>query len=248
MTRVPTRIAYYEGLVDDTFRDDAEMREGFMAWAERHVAIWRSQEQDEAWIRLRIESARSCARLCQDMREAGLTPGQQRKRIREALLASHEGGADLYHLMLMRTGDSEPQHYGVTDDLVQRYTLRVLLHDREQRCQETFRRWADLPPEPFQEPDDVRIVRDLSGVEELQLQLALTNYKLHLLEQAQSATLEELMAQIDTWVAQARTSFIARYGFSPEEASVPFTPVTTAGPIDHDDYYAALRTTVEQPS
>jgi hypothetical protein len=182
------------------------------------------------------------------MREAGLTPGQQRKRIREALIASHEGGVDLYHLMLLRTGDQEPQHYGVTDDLVQRYTLRVLLHDTEQRCQEAFHRWADLPPEPFQEPDDIRVVRDLSGVEELQLQLALTNYKLQILQQAQSVTLEELIAAIDGWATQARTSFIARYGFSPEEASVPFTPVTTAGPVDHDDFYAALRATAEQPS
>jgi hypothetical protein len=248
MTHVPTRTAYYEGLVDETFRDDAEMREGFMAWAERHVPIWRSQGQDEAWIRLRIESARSCARLCQDMRGAGLTPGQQRKRIREALLASHEVDVDLYQLMLMRTGDQEPQHWGVTDDLVRRYTLRVLLHDTEQRCQETFHRWADLPPEPFQEPDDVRVVRDLSGVEELQLQLALTNYKLQILEQGHSVTLEELMAQIDAWATQARTSFIARNGFSPEEASVPFTPVTTAWPVDHDDYYASLRATAEQSS
>jgi hypothetical protein len=37
----------------------------------------------------------------------------------------------------------------VTDDLVQRYTLRVLLHDTEQRCHETFGRWAGLPPEPL---------------------------------------------------------------------------------------------------
>jgi hypothetical protein len=155
---------------------------------------------------------------------------------------------DLYQLMLMRTGDQEPQHWGVTDDLVQRYTLRVLLHDTEQRCQEAFHRWADLLPEPFLEPDDVRVVRDLSGVEELQLQLALTNYKLQILEQGHSVTLEELMALIDAWATQARTSFIARNGFSPEEASVPFTPVTTAGPVDHDDYYASLRATAEQPS
>ena len=91
-------------------------------------------------------------------------------------------------------------------------------------------------------------MRDLSGVEELQLQVALTNYKLQTLQDGRGVALDELLAQLDAFALQARTSFIARYGFSPEEASVPFIPVTTAGPVDHDDYYAALRAIAGPPS
>ena len=60
---------------------------------------------------------------------------------------------DLYQLMLLRTGDQEPQHWVRPGGcFVQRYTLRVLLHDTEQRCQETFHRWADLPPSRSRSP------------------------------------------------------------------------------------------------
>jgi hypothetical protein len=44
-----------------------------------------------------------------------------------------------------------------------------------------------------------------------------------------------------TWGQAARQDFLQKHGFLPEEATTPFTPVTVDGPLDHDEYYAALR-------
>lgn len=47
--------------------------------------------------------------------------------------------------------------------------------------------------------------------------------------------------RIDSWTKQARADFVARYGYKPEEATTPFTPVTVTGPIDHDAYIVMMR-------
>ena len=169
-TTLVTREQYVEMLIDDSLREASEMEVGFMSWCEHHVPMWRTQGYDETWIRLRIESAQITRSFHRTLKEQGLTMLE----IREELRKTYGDHPELYDLARER----ERLHPGLlryrgnTGDLRQRYTLRVLLYETDKLTYKKFCRWSGLPtPSPdvpfFEQPDSVRVVRDLSTVEEL---------------------------------------------------------------------------------
>jgi hypothetical protein len=135
------------------------------------------------------------------------------------------------------------RYLGNTGDLRQRYTLRVLIYDTEKRTYEKFYRWSGLPlPGPesvfLEQPDTVRVVRDLSTVEELEVMLAMSRYALHLFDAPENLTKDQIAQRMETHGKQLRATFIARHGYRPEDSTTPYVPVTIDGPQDHDAYYA----------
>ena len=236
-----TREQYIEMLIDASFRDASEMESGFMSWCERHVPTWREQGYDETWIRRRIEMAQNTRGLSSTLKQQGLTMLEMREELRKAYTARPE----LYDLARAR----ERLHPGLlryrgnTGDLRQRYTLRVMLYDTEKRTYEQFCRWSGLPvPGPesvfLEQPDAIRVVRDLSTVEELELALALSRYALHLFDAPEHLTADQIASLMEAYGKQLRESFLARYGYPPEDSATPYVPVTIEGPQDHDAYYA----------
>jgi hypothetical protein len=196
---------------------------------------------DETWLRQRIETAQITRGLHRQLKQKGLTILEIREELRKAYAAYPE----LYDL----ARDRERSHPGLlryrgnTGDLRQRYTLRVLLYETDKLTYEKFCRWGGLPmPDPesiFREqPDSVRLVRDLSTVEELEQALALSQHALHLLDAPESLTKDQLASLMEVHGKQLRATFIARYGYPPEDSTTPYVPVTLEGPQDHDAYYA----------
>jgi hypothetical protein len=217
------------------------MESGFLSWCERHVPTWRKLGYDETWIRQRIEAAQITRGLHRELKQKGLTILEIRGELRKAYAAYPE----LYDL----ARDRERSHPGLlryrgnTGDLRQRYALRVLLYETDKLTYEKFCRWGGLPmPDPesiFREqPDSVRVVRDLSTVEELEQALALSQHALHLLDAPESLTKDQLASLMEVHGKQLRATFIARYGYPPEDSTTPYVPVTLEGPQDHDAYYA----------
>jgi hypothetical protein len=98
--------------------------------------------------------------------------------------------------------------------------------------EELRKAYADHP----EQPDSVRVVRDLSTVEELELALALSRYALHLLDAPESLTKDQLASLMEAHGKQLRATFIARYGYPPKDSTTPYVPVTIEGPQDHDVY------------
>ena len=236
-----TREQYIEMLIDASFRDASEMESGFMSWCEQHVPTWRQQGYDETWIRQRIEMAQSTRGLHRTLKEQGLTMLE----IREELRKMYADDSELYDLARAR----ERLHPGLlryrgnTGDLRQRYTLRVMVYETEKLTYEKFCRWSGLPtPGPgsifLEQPDTVRVVRDLSTVEELELALALSRYALHLFDAPENVTKDQLASLMEAHGKQLRATFIARHGYPPEDSTTPYVPVTIDGPQDHDAYYA----------
>lgn len=131
---------------------------------------------------------------------------------------------------------------GNTDDLLQRYTLRVLVYEADKLTYQKFCTWGDIPfdpDEPFHEqPDAVRVVRDLSTVEELQLMLAMTRALGAIFDEPRTTTREETARLAQEQGKLLREQFIAQHGYKPEESTTPYVPVTIHGPEDHDEYYA----------
>jgi hypothetical protein len=217
------------------------MESGFLSWCERHVPTWRKLGYDETWIRQRIEAAQITRGLHRELKQKGLTILEIRGELRKAYAAYPE----LYDL----ARDRERSHPGLlryrgnTGDLRQRYTLRVLLYETDKLTYEKFCRWGGLPmPDPesiFREqPDSVRVVRDLSTVEELEQALALSQHALHLLDAPESLTKDQLASLMEVHGKQLRATFIARYGYPPEDSTTPYVPVTLEGPQAHAAYYA----------
>ena len=236
-----TREQYLEMLVDASCWDASEMGSGFMSWCERHVPIWRQQGYDETWIRQRIETAQITRGLHRALKEQGLTMLEMRDELRKAYAARPE----LYDLARERER-LQPgilRYRGNTGDLRQRYTLRVLLYDADKLAHEEFCRWSGLPvPGPesvfLEQPDHVRVVRDLSTVEELELALAMSSYALHLFDAPENLTKDQIAPLMEAHGKQLRATFIARHGYRPEDSTTPYVPVTIDGPQDHDAYYA----------
>ena len=202
---------------------------------------WRKLGYDEIWIRQRIETAQITRGLHRELKQKGLTILEIREELRKAY-ADHPELFDLarererIHPGLLR-------YRGNKGDLRQRYTLRVLLYETDKLTYEKLCRWGGLPvPDPesiFREhPDSVRVVRDLSTVEELELALALSRYALHLLDAPESLTKDQLASLLEAHGKQLRATFIVRYGFSPEDSTTPYVLVTIEGPQDHDVYNA----------
>ena len=239
--RLLTREQYIEMLIDSSFRDASALEAGFLSWCEHHVPIWRKQDYDETWIRQRIETAQSSRNLHRQLREQGLTMLE----IREELRTIYTARPQLYDLAKERA-HLQPgflRYRGNTSDLRQRYTLRVLLYETEKLAHEQFCRWGGLPvPDPdlvfLEQPDDLRVVRDLSTVEELEQMLALSRYTLHLLAVPEPLTKERITLRMEAYGKHLRAAFIATYGYQPEESATPYVPVTIDGPQDHDAYYA----------
>lgn len=236
-----TREQYIEMLIDASFRDASEMESGFLSWCERHVPSWRAQGHDETWIRQRIAMAQRTRGLHRTLREQGLTMLE----IREELRRAYADAPELYDLARARERlhPSLLRYRGNTGDLRQRYTLRVLLYETDKLTYEKFCRWRGLPvPSPesvFREqPDEARVVRDLSTVEELELMLAMSRYALHLFDAPEHRTKDQIASLMEAHGKQLRAAFIATRGYRPEDSATPYVPVTVDGPQDHDAYYA----------
>ncbi len=236
-----TREQYIEMLIDASFRDASEMESGFTSWCERHVPTWRKQEYDETWIRQRIETAQINRGLHRKLKEQGLTMLE----IRDALRKAYADYPELYDLAIERERiQPGPLRYrGNTGDLRQRYTLRVLIYETDKLAYEKFCRWSGLPvPSPdmifFEQPDTVRVVRDLSTVEELEMMLALSRYALQLFDTPENLTQDQIAPLMEAHGKQLRATFIAKHGYRPEDSTTPYVPVTIDGPQDHDAYYA----------
>jgi len=235
-----TREQYIEMLIDASFREASEMESGFTSWCERHVPTWRKLGCDETWIRQRIEMAQLTRGLHRTFKEQGLTMLEMREELRKAY-ADHP---ELYDLARER----ERLHPGLlryrgnTSDLRQRYTLRVMIYETDKLTYEKFCRWSGLPvPSPdmvfCEQPDAVRVVRDLSTVEELELALAMSRYALHLLDAPEHLTTDQIAPLMEAHGKRLRATFIATYGYRPEDSTTPYVPVTVDGPQDHDAYY-----------
>lgn len=244
MEEDPTLVTseqYVEMLIDDSFRDASEMESGFMSWCEHHVPTWRQQGYDEMWIRQRIEMAQSTRGLHRTFKEQGLTMLEIRDELRK-MYADHP---ELYDLA--REGERlRPgllRYRGNTGDLRQRSTLRIMIYETDKLASEKFCCWSGLPmPGPesvfFEQPDTVRVVRDLSTVEELELLLALSRYALHLFAAPENLTKDQIAPLMEAHGKHLRATFIAKHGYQPEDSTTPYVPVTIDGPQDHDAYYA----------
>ncbi len=170
-TRV-TREQNVEMLIDASCWDASEMESGFLSWCQRHVPTWRKQGYDETWIRQRIAMAQRTRELHRRLKQQGLTMLE----IREELRKMYADAPELYDLARARERIHPGllRYRGNTGGLRQRYTLRVLLDETDKLAYEQFCRWSGLPvPSPesvfYEQPDAVRVVRDLSTVEELEL-------------------------------------------------------------------------------
>jgi hypothetical protein len=180
-----TREQYMEMLIDASFKDAAEIELGFLSWCERHAPTWPEQGYDETWIRQRIEMAQISRGLHRKLKEQGLTM----LGIRDALRKAYADRPELYDLAIERERIQPGllRYRGNTGDLRQRYTLRVMIYETDKLAYEKFCRWSGLPvPSPdivfFEQPESVRVVRDLSTVEELEMMLAMSRYALQLFD------------------------------------------------------------------
>jgi hypothetical protein len=236
-----TREQYVEMLIDASFWDASEMESGFMSWCERHAPIWRKQGYAEPWIRQRIAMAQSTRGLHRTLKQRGLTMLEMREELRKM----YANAPELYDLARERARLRPGLlHYrGNTGDLRQRYTLRVLIYETDKRAYEKFCRWSGLPvPDPesvfFEQPDQVRVVRDLSTVEALELALAMSRYALHLFDAPEHLTRDQIAPLMEAHGKQLRATFFVTHGYRPEDSTTPYVPVTIDGPQDHDAYYA----------
>jgi hypothetical protein len=136
--------------------------------------------------------------------------------IRDELHKAYAAHPAPYDLARVR----EPLHPGLlryrgnTGDLRQRYTLRVMIYETEKLTFEKFCRWCGLSVPGswsafFEQPDHIRVVRDLSIVEELQLILAISRYALHLFEAPEHFPKDQIAPLIEAHGKQLHATFIA---------------------------------------
>jgi hypothetical protein len=189
----------------------------------------------------RIETAQITRGLHRTLKEQGLTVLEMREKLR----TSYADHPQLYDLARERARlhPGLLRYRGNTGDLRQRSTLRVLIYETDKLAYEQFCRWGGLPvpgPESVfcEQPDTIRVVRDLSTVEELELALALSRYALHLFDAPQHLTRDQIAPLMEEHGKHLRAIFIARHGYPPEDSTTPYVPVTIDGPQDHEAYYA----------
>ncbi len=235
-----TREQYVELLIDASFGEASEMESGFTSWCERHVPNWRKQGYDETWIRQRIDTAQITRGLHRSLKEQGLTMLE----IRDELRKTYADHPELYDLARERERIQPGllRYRGNSGDLRQRYSLRVIVYETEKLTFEKFCRWSGLPvPDPasvfFEQSDHVRVVRDLSTVEELELMLAMSRYALHLFDAPENLAQDQIAPLMEAHGKELRATFIAKHGYRPEDSTTPYVPVTIDGPQDHDAYY-----------
>jgi hypothetical protein len=169
--------------------------------------------------------------------------GYDYEQRRQVLREMYEDASELYDLALERERQQPEPGFiltnGNTSDIIQRYTLRVMIYEADKLAYAKHCIWADLPPEaPFHEDDHLRVVRDLSTVEELELGLALARHLIRCYESPVKLTSEQMALGAEDYGRKLRGEFIAKYGYKPEESSTPYIPVTIDGPQDHRAYYA----------
>ena len=229
-----TREQYVEMLLDASFRDASEMELGFASWCQQRVSLWRERGDDEQWIRQRVESAQISRSLHRHLKEKGLTMLE----IREELRKTYAKSPELYTMAREHHPDLLRYRWNAWD-LRQRYTLRIMTYETDKLAYEKFCRRSRQPDQVFfEQPDEIRVVRDLSTVEELGMALALCRYLLQLLGVLESLTSEHIASRMEAYGKQLRTTFITTYGYPPEDSATPYVPVTIEGPQDHDVYYA----------
>jgi len=240
-TTLVTREQYIEILIEESLREASEMEAGFKCWCEHHVPIWRSRGYDENWVRQRIETAQSTRRLHRTLKEQGLTMLE----ICEELRKTYTDAPELYDLAVERERrqPGSLRYHGNTSDLRQRSTLRVLIYETDKLTYEKFCHWSGLPaPKPdvpfFEQPDTLRVVRDLSTVEELEMMLAMSRYALHLFDAPENLTNTQIASLMEAHGKHLRSIFLSTYKYQPEDSATPYVPVTIDGPQDHDIYYA----------
>ncbi len=229
-----SREAYVELLAEASLREADEMELGFGAWCESHVPAWRQMGRDETWIRQRIESAQSTRKLHEAMKARGLTREQRRQSLRELYAQMPE----LYDLMIEREqadGDVTMIR-GTIDDVLQRYTLRILVYEADKANYARFCRWAGRPAKEFHETAEQRVIRDLSTCEELELALAMARHLAECLDAPIRMSALAIEQSTEVFGARLRAAFIERYGYKPEQSTTPPIPVTIDGPIDPDLY------------
>ncbi len=236
-----TREQYIEMLIEESLREASEMEASFMGWCEQHVPMWRSRGYDEHWVRQRIEAAQSTRRLHHTLKEQGLTLLE----ICEELRKTYANAPELYDLAVERERrhPGSLRYRGNTSDLRQRYTLRILVYETDKLAYEKFCSWRGLPvPHPdapfLEQPDSIRVVRDLSTVEELEMMLAMSRYALHLFDAPENLTNDQIASLMEAHGKHLRAIFLSTYKYQPEDSTTPYVPVTIDGPQDHDVYYA----------
>ena len=228
-------------LIEESLQEASEMEAGFLSWCEQHAPIWRARGYDEHWVRQRIEAAQSTRRLHRTLKEQGLTILE----ICEELRKTYTDTPELYDLAIER----ERRHPGSlcyrgnTTDLRQRSTLRVLIYETDKLVYEKFCMWRGLPaPNPdvpfFEQPDNIRVIRDLSTVEELDMMLAMCRYALHLFDAPENLAYNQVASLMEAHGKHLRTIFLSTHKYQPEDSTTPYVPVTIDGPQDHDVYYA----------
>ncbi len=229
---------YIEMLIDASFRDASEMESGFVSWCEHHIPVWRKQGYGEIWIRQRIETAQISRGLHRQLKQQGLTMLEIRDELRKTYVEYPE----LYAIARERHPDLL-RYRGNSSDLRQRHTLRIMIYEADKQAYEKFCHWGGLPaPDPevifFEQPDSIRVVRDLSTIEELELMLAMCRYVHQLFDMRENLTHDQIASLMEAHGKQLRTIFIAKHGYQPEDSATPYVPVTIDGPQDHDVYYA----------
>ncbi len=131
---------------------------------------------------------------------------------------------------------------GTTEDLLQRYTLRVMVYEANRAAFNAVEEWAGRsPPRPFAEDPTHTGIRDFSTVEELNLALQLQHFIQLCCEIRPKLTQKQISQRIDVFAKGERAAFIARYGYKPEESTVPRIPVTSEGPVDPEAYRQRLK-------
>lgn len=240
-TTLVTRKQYIEMLIEESLREASEMEAGFMSWSEHHVPMWLSQGHGENWVRQRIETAQSTRRLHRTFKEQGMTMLEICEELRDIYTDTPE----LYDLAVERERrqPGSLRYRGNTSDLRQRYTLRVLIYETDRLAYEKFCSSRGLPaPNPnvpfLEQPDSIRVVRDLSTVEELEMMLAMSRYALNLFNASENLTNDQIASLMQTHGQHLRAIFFSTYNYQPEDSTTPYIPVTIDGPQDHEIYYA----------
>ncbi len=236
-----THEQYVDMLIDTSFREAAEMESGFMVWCAQHVPIWRKLGHDETWIRLRVATAQRTHGLHRTLKEQGLTILQ----MRDELHKQYSSQSELYNLAQERARSCPGllRYRGTMADLLHRSMLRVMVYETDKLAYEQYCRKYGLPTPRAdkgfcEQPDAVRVIRDLSTVEELEEALAMSTFLLHLFDEPERLTAHAIASRMETYGKHRRTTFLATYGYLPEDSAVPYIPVTVDGPQDHQRYYA----------
>jgi hypothetical protein len=239
--RQVTRAEYIELLVDEALAEARELEDGFLNWCKQQVPVWKSMGREETWIRERIAKAQQTRRLRQELIAAGYSEEERRQVVRKAYNAFPQ----LYELMLEReANDPEGPRvsviYGTTDDLLTRYVLRQLVSAADRANYVLFGRWQGVSDTEqlaeraatFAESPDDEFIRDLSTIEELRLLLRLAQGVHGVLEQAEGKSFGELESAFHRVGQEARSWFVATYGYAPEQSTTPRVPITLNGPED----------------